>query len=58
MGFFSRLFGKSEGQKPNSTPDNRTTSELANDPNMIRVYDKYGREMFITRDNWRNSVLM
>lgn len=26
-----------------------TSSDPAKDPNMIRVYDAYGREMFITK---------
>ncbi len=29
----------------------------AGDPNMIRVYDGYGREMFITKQQWRDNVL-
>ncbi len=29
----------------------------ANDPNMIKIFDGYGRELFITRDAWRDSVL-
>jgi tetratricopeptide (TPR) repeat protein len=32
-------------------------AELQNNPDLIRVYDKYGREMYITREQWRTSVL-
>jgi len=32
-------------------------TDPAKDPNMIRVYDHYGREMFITRQEWRDNVL-
>jgi hypothetical protein len=32
-------------------------TDPAKDPDMIKVYDAYGRELFITRDNWRESVL-
>jgi hypothetical protein len=28
-----------------------------NDPNLIRVFDKYGREMHITKEQWRTNVL-
>jgi tetratricopeptide (TPR) repeat protein len=27
------------------------------DPNMIRVFDEFGRELFITKDTWRRDVL-
>ncbi len=33
-------------------------SDPAKDPNMIRVHDAYGREMFITKQEWRDSVLL
>ena len=28
-----------------------------NDPNLIRVYDKYGRQLFVTKETWRTDVL-
>jgi tetratricopeptide (TPR) repeat protein len=31
--------------------------DLAKDPNMIRVYDAYGREFYITKEEWRKNVL-
>lgn len=30
----------------------------AQDPNLMRVTDAYGREMFITRQEWRDNVLL
>ena len=27
-------------------------------PNLIRVHDSYGRELYITREHWRDSVLL
>lgn len=27
------------------------------DPNLIRVYDKYGRQLFVTKEAWRTDVL-
>jgi tetratricopeptide (TPR) repeat protein len=38
--------------KPAGCPD------PANDPDMIRVFDGYGREMFITKQAWRDGVLL
>ena len=32
--------------------------DLASDPNLIRVYDNFGRELFLTRQQWIDSVLM
>ncbi|UWZ81647.1 tetratricopeptide repeat protein [Occallatibacter riparius] len=29
----------------------------AGDPNLIRVFDEFGRELFITKEHWRTSVL-
>jgi tetratricopeptide (TPR) repeat protein len=28
-----------------------------NDPNLIPVYDKYGRQLFVTKETWRTDVL-
>jgi hypothetical protein len=33
------------------------TPDLRNDPNYIRVYDKFGRELFIEKEKWRRDVL-
>lgn len=67
MSFFGNLFGKEP--EPKKQPDARpfTPAKLppvksapvdpANDKNMIRVFDSYGREMFITKEKWRTSVL-
>jgi tetratricopeptide (TPR) repeat protein len=61
MNFLKKLFGgKSDGSK--SSPAGLTTaatpSDPSKDPNMIRVHDAYGREMFITKQTWRDSVLL
>lgn len=34
------------------------TADPAKDPDRIRVFDAYGRELFITRQQWRDSVLL
>jgi hypothetical protein len=33
------------------------SSDPVKDPDLIRIFDVYGREMFITRQQWRNNVL-
>jgi tetratricopeptide (TPR) repeat protein len=58
MSFFKKLFGPKPA--PSTTPPPLPVSphaDPAKDPNMIRVHDAYGREMFITKDQWRDNVL-
>jgi tetratricopeptide (TPR) repeat protein len=67
MSLFDNLFGRKqpEKQKPAPPPAKpieqaATTGAIANpaeDPNLIKVFDAYGREVFITRDQWRTNVL-
>lgn len=54
MSFFSKLFGK----KPSPAAAAPAPADPSKDPNMIRVFDAYGREMFITKQAWRDSVLL
>lgn len=37
--------------------EKETNKNLENNPNYIKVYDEFGREMFITKDDWRKDVL-
>jgi tetratricopeptide (TPR) repeat protein len=53
--YLKRLLGKKEPEAVQATPV--PSSDPANDPNMIRVFDGYGREMFITKQQWREDVL-
>jgi tetratricopeptide (TPR) repeat protein len=57
---FDRLFGKKSEPSP-SAPGNpvatRTVEELRKDPNYIRVFDSFGREMFVTKEQWRTDSL-
>ena len=48
---FNKLFGK----KPKNT---NPPIDPSKDPNMIRVFDEYGRELFITKQQWRDNVLL
>ena len=66
MNFFKKLFGPKS--TPPSIPAPKTAasrplvpsapSDPAMDPDMIRVHDAYGREMFITKAQWRDSILI
>jgi tetratricopeptide (TPR) repeat protein len=65
MSFFKKLFGigcepapvKVDDPTPPPQPPAQTIEELRNDPNLIQVYDKYGQEIFISKEEWRKSVL-
>ena len=65
MSFIKKFFG---GGKPSKQPELAeehrapltklpSPKDPSRDPNMIRVFDKYGREFFITKDEWRKNVL-
>lgn len=59
MSFLDKIFG---WKSPRSTPAPVSASSAkmdpAEDPNLIRVFDEYGREMFISKQQWRDSVLL
>lgn len=56
MGLFGGLFGNERKKGAPSAPVSPPV-DPADDPNLIRVFDKYGREMFITREEWRDNIL-
>jgi hypothetical protein len=62
MSFFKKLFGKGDRPEP-VRPAKPIGANLpppkdpAEDPNLIRVYDAYGRELFISKEEWRKNVL-
>lgn len=65
MSFFKKLFGKGKPapvQAPSTpkppAPASAPPSDPSKDPNMIRVFDGYGRELFITKQAWRDGVLL
>lgn len=60
MGLFSKVFGRKE-PSPASTPQPTAPPappDPSTDPNLIRVHDAYGRELFLTKQAWRDSVLL
>lgn len=42
----------------NSKAEEPKVSDPANNPNLIRIFDAYGREMFITKQEWRDKILL
>ena len=59
MSFLTKLFGKGTPPPPPADAALQMPPEdPSKDPNMIRVHDAYGRELFITREQWRDSVLL
>jgi len=62
MSFLKNLFGSSSSTKVSlshsPTQDPTLPKNPNSDSNMIRVFDAYGREMFITRQQWRDNVLL
>lgn len=60
MSFFKRLFGQHEAPSPRDERSltRATPRDPATDPNMVRVYDAHGRELFIARDEWLQNVLL
>ncbi|HXC51261.1 MAG TPA: tetratricopeptide repeat protein [Candidatus Limnocylindrales bacterium] len=60
MSLFKKLFGqKPHADKPAEAGIDAggAPADPASDPNMVRVYDSYDRELFITRQVWRDSIL-
>jgi tetratricopeptide (TPR) repeat protein len=62
MSLFGKLFEKNTespqpGKVKEPTPLARSMEDLRNDPNYIRVFDSFGRELFITKEQWRTDSL-
>jgi len=68
MGLFDNLFGRKKPRPQQSQPPPLRPAVLppkkvepvvdpSKDPNLIKVFDGYGREMFIPKEEWRMNVL-
>ena len=58
MSLFENLFGKKkEEPAPAKAPPAKPPTAPAQGPEMIRVFDAYGRECRIPREEWRTKVL-
>jgi tetratricopeptide (TPR) repeat protein len=53
MPFFEDLFGTPKPSHEPAPPH----ADPSQDPNFIRVFDSYGREVYITREDWKEKVL-
>ncbi len=58
MSFLRKIFGGQTPQRQPPAAGQSSQADPANDPNTIRVFDGYGREMFITKQQWRDDVLL
>src|SRR5687768_9075418 len=64
MGLFDKLFGRRRSAPaaiPTPTPPLASPPSAhvdpAKDANLIRVFDGYGRELFLPRETWRTQIL-
>lgn len=58
MPFFGKNKAVAQTQhSPSAAPASVAKTNQGADPNLIRVYDEYGRELFITKEQWRTNVL-
>lgn len=57
MSFFKKLFGGSREKKAAANGPSASVEQMRQDPNLIGVHDEYGRELFITKDEWRKNIL-
>ena len=53
LNFLSRLFGK----KPSTAAVQKDTDGGVADEPLVKVYDKYGKEVYITRKSWVEQIL-
>lgn len=59
MSLLRKVFGDKTPERQKATVAGQVfEGDPASDPNMIRVFDGYGREMFITKQQWRDNVLL
>jgi len=56
MSIFGKLFNKRDSSAPSQNAT-ASASDPANDPDLIRVFDKFGQEFFISKEEWRANVL-
>lgn len=57
MSILGKLFNKKPEIPEQEVEARRSSADPEHDPNLIRVFDDYGQELFITRDEWRKNVL-
>ena len=59
MGLFDRFFGKKPApSSPNPPPPALPPVDPSQDSNLIRVFDEFGRELFVPKAEWLKSALL
>lgn len=58
MGLFDKLFKRKRASDCISDSSKKTAVDPPENPDMIQVFDKYGRELYITRQEWRDNILI
>jgi tetratricopeptide (TPR) repeat protein len=59
MSFFRGLFDKKTPAQPQvQTPASQSEKPPARGPEMLEVFDKFGRKLLVSRQAWRDSVLI
>lgn len=58
MNLFKKLFGGKASKSPSVMPASTPATSTDNDANLIRAFDAYGREIHISRQQWRDNILL
>ncbi|WP_417440853.1 tetratricopeptide repeat protein [Idiomarina sp.] len=58
MSFIKKLFGRKKGKNKGVKPNSSEPGEVKSKDDMIKAYDDYGREIYISKSSWLNSVLV
>ncbi len=58
MNLLKKFFGSKRKKLPSIQTESSPEITPLNEPATIRVFDAYGRELFITRQQWRDNVLL
>jgi len=54
MGFLDKIFNK----KKISDPTKGSIDDPSKDPDMIQIFDKFGRELYVTKQQWKDNILI
>ena len=58
MNIIRGMFGRKKQDDASASKPSLTTKDPATDPNMVRVYDEYGRECYIEKNTWRTGNVL
>lgn len=57
MGLFDKKEANAKSTDSPTQAGSTPKADPRSDPNLIRVFDEFGRELFITKEHWRTKVL-